>query len=164
MTKFIPPGEPVVITPAPDDNILQFEVKLGLNPLDEIAAIQTRHEVLAEFAEEQIRSDLETNARLTIIRMFQEAPALDQNFSFKTAPQKGEDYVQAIRQVLSRSRQKLRSRQNTQPPHFKLFLIGIEHLEDHDLVTIVRSAQSRSLVVGSLMDEIAGLIKNEVGE
>jgi len=162
MSKFIVPPYN-----GPTAEILQFqggEIKLGLNPLDEIAAIESREEVLADFAEAQIRSDLETNARQTVIRMFQEAPKLDQDFTFKTAPHKGEDYVQAIRVVLSLGRKQLRSRQHTQPQHFKLFLRGIEHLEDHDLVTIVRSAQPRKMILHSVMDDIAALVKAEIGE
>lgn len=168
MTKFRIPGddtEPpaITITTPMGSNILPFEVKLGINALDEIAAIERRSDILAAFEEDQQRSDLESNARITIIKMFTEAPALDQNFTFKTARGKGEDYVQAIRQVLSRGRQKLRSAQNTQPAHFKLFLVGIERLEDHDLVTIVRSARP-SIKMRSVMDDIADLVRNEIGD
>ena len=154
MTKFRVPGS----GSDPDQgNVVPFEIKLGDFALEEIAAIQSRGEVESVFQEDQQRSDLETNARLTIIRLFQEAPNLDQEFSFKTRPGKGADYVQAIRQVLSKSRAVLRSKQNTQPRSFKLFLVSIEKQQDHDLVTIVRSDKRKSVI-----DDLADLIQKEL--
>ena len=99
------------------------------------------------------RTDLELSPRETVYRMLIDCK-LDEQYRFKTSKGQGEHYVQAVRQVLSRTRKKaLRSKR--QLDEFKLLTISIETKpeSDYDESVLVRSKQM-SLHEASVYDEL----------
>lgn len=113
----------------------------------DVEALDGRREMLAEF---------ESNARLTVIRMLTEAPTLDKEFSFKVVRFGGDAYVQAMRMVLTRSRNAARNEKMKLTP-FKLLVISIQHEPTHDLVTVVRSNRGSAQQKRAYDDIIASL-------
>ena len=97
------------------------------------------------------REDLELVPRETVLRMLLDCK-LDEQYRFKTTKNGGEHYVQAVRQVLSRTRKKA-LRQRRVLDEFKLLTISIEVKDDHDEVVLVRSKQM-SLHEASVFDEL----------
>lgn len=109
------------------------------------------HAVMASAA----REDLEQVPRKTLVKMFKDIP-LEEKFTFKVELGGGANYVQAMRQVLSRVRKKAAA-QKMELEDFKLFELGIESKEDHDAVTLIRSAvmtQKEESVYTELMSTI----------
>lgn len=104
---------------------------------------------------EQQHPDLEHLPRDTVKKMIMTVP-LDQEFIFKVAVDCGENYVQAMRQVLSRTRKKARKRK-VRLDEFKLLtrkIINRPAAEPpHDEVTLIRSKNMSALEV-SVYDEI----------
>lgn len=85
------------------------------------------------------RNELETLPRDTVLRMLVQKK-MDEQFSFKVDLDRGENYIQAMRQVLSRARKKaLKKKQRLD--EFKLYVISITHEKDHDVVIVVRTRQ-----------------------
>lgn len=95
--------------------------------------------------------------RHTVLKMLREG-ALDTDFIFKVSFGEGDNYVQAMRQVLSRARRSAKKKQ-TRLDNFKLLTRSIESVEAdgsepaHDLVTLVRSKNMTALEI-SVYDEI----------
>jgi len=85
------------------------------------------------------REDLELSPRETVLRMLVDCK-LDEQYKFKTTKGGGEHYVQAVRQVLSRTRKKA-LKQKRRLDEFKLLTVSIKQNEDHDEVILVRSKQ-----------------------
>lgn len=96
--------------------------------------ITKMHEVMAA----PVRNDIETLPRDTIIKMLVDVP-LEEKFTFKTELGGGGNYVQAMRQVLSRVRKKA-AKSKMELEEFKLFEIAIESKDGYDEVTLIRSA------------------------
>lgn len=97
------------------------------------------------------RNELETLPRETVLKMLVQKK-LDEHYSFKVDLGHGDNYVQAMRQVLSRARKKaLKKKQRLD--EFKLYVISIEQEEDYDKVTLVRTRQLNPQET-SLYDEI----------
>lgn len=85
------------------------------------------------------RNELETLPRETVLKMLVQKK-MEEHFIFKVDLGHGENYVQAMRQVLSRARKKaLKKKQRLD--EFKLYVIDIKQQEDHDVVTLVRTRQ-----------------------
>ncbi len=106
------------------------------------------------------RVDLEQIPRKTLVRMFTEAD-LEVKFTFKVELGGGKNYVQAMRQVLSRVRDKAAA-QKMELEDFKLFTLKIESKEDHDEITLIRSAimtQKEESIYTELMDKLKVQLK-----
>lgn len=77
--------------------------------------------------------------RKTILDMLANSK-LDENYVFYTRPNSGEDYVQAMRQLLSRTRKKAKQDKLTLKQDFKLYTIEVVTVENkYDRVTLLRS-------------------------
>jgi hypothetical protein len=126
-----PPEAKIAITPGPN---------LAENLQKQLAAVE--------------KNDLETVPRETVLKMLIQKK-LDEHFIFKTSLGEGEHYIQAMRQVLSRTRKKaLRKKQRLD--EFKVYVISIEEKEDHDVVTLVRSknmTRTEESVYDALMEQ-----------
>lgn len=85
------------------------------------------------------RNELETVPRETVLKMLNNKK-LDEHFVFNTFHGQGDAYVQAMRQVLSRTRKKA-LKKRVRLDEFKLFVVMIEDKSDHDIVTLVRTKQ-----------------------
>lgn len=83
------------------------------------------------------RSDVETVPRDTVLKMLMDAK-LDEMFIFHTAPGEGENYLQAMRQVLSRARAKA-YKKKTRLDEFKLLCHAITQKEEFDEVIVIRT-------------------------
>lgn len=108
------------------------------------------------------RADLETNARLTVIKMLTNVPQLEVNFTFKTLRYGGAAHVQSMRVVLSRARQAAKGT-DKRLQEFKLLTVGIATEQDHDVVTVVRS-QRASLKQKNVFDDIIAAMETEEEE
>ena len=99
------------------------------------------------------REDIEQIPRKTLVKMFQTTP-LEEKFVFKTELNGGRNYVQAMRQVLARVRNKAKA-EKLELEDFKLFELSVEAKEDYDEVVLVRSAvmtQKEQSVYNELTD------------
>lgn len=98
--------------------------------------------------------ELETVPRETVLKLLIQKK-LDEHFIFKTMAKDGEKYIQAMRQVLSRTRKKaLKKKQRLD--EFKLYVISIEEKPDHDVVTLMRSknmTRTEESVYDALMEQ-----------
>lgn len=108
-----------------------------------------------------VKNDWETQARATLIRMFEQAK-LEENFSFKVAPGTADHYVNAMRSVMSRVRKKATKNKKT-VEDFKLLVVGITNHPTHDAVTLVRTKTS-SGKAKSAYDELLGFVTAESEE
>lgn len=103
------------------------------------------------------RYELETKPRETVLKMFMERK-LDENFIFKVTKGEGENYVQAMRQILSRTRKK--ALRNKMPLNeFKLLTVNITEKEDHDVVTLVRTKRMSEHMQSVYDDLITAMAK-----
>lgn len=123
--------------------------------LDDYASFQpvSAVSVVTVGAKAKPKSDLEQSPRATLIRMLEAAPEFDKEFSFKVERGTAHKYVHRMRVEMSRARagnDDLKKGKN----HFRLFVVGVELKDDHDLVTIVRS-QRASLKQLKASDELA---------
>lgn len=128
--------------------------EIQIRPKGELLEQMQRH--LASAA----RDDLEQIPRKTLVRMFQTCP-LEEKFIFKVSLGGGGNYVQAMRQVLSRVRKKA-EREKLELEDFKLFELGVESKDDHDEVTLIRSAvmtQKDESIYTELMDSMKVQLK-----
>lgn len=104
-------------------------------PLDAL----TLTEGLISKLTDQERKELEHVPRDTVLKMLSNKQ-LDEPFMFMTALGEGDNYVQAMRQVLSRTRKKAKSKK-IRLQEFKLFVQSIESKENHDVVIMIRTKQ-----------------------
>lgn len=81
--------------------------------------------------------ELELHPRQTVLRFLVEKQ-MDELFTFKTQLGRGANYVQAMRQVLSRSRNKALAKK-VPLQEFKVYEIEIKSEKDHDIVTLMRT-------------------------
>jgi len=111
-------------------------------------------DAIGEKHEMQLHPDLEHIPRETVIKMIK--VGLDVEFTFKVELEKGNNFVQAMRQVLSRSRKKAR-RKNVRLDEFKVLERSITSKPTdeppHDEVTLVCSKNMSALEL-SVYDEI----------
>lgn len=102
--------------------------------------------------------ELEIIPRATVKRMLEEKK-YDEPFVFKVHLGQGANYVQAMRQVLSRARKKA-LRKKIRLEEFKLFELAIESKEDHDIVRLVR-VKNIPAHLTSVYDELLNAFKRE---
>lgn len=108
-----------------------------------------------------VRSEWESSARATLIRMFEQAK-MEENFSFKVAPGEGERYVNSVRSVLARVRKKA-AKAKIPVEEFKILVVGIKRETTHDAVTLVRTKAS-SGKAKSVYDELLDFVTAESEE
>lgn len=116
-------------------------------PKDDIAA------KLAEQFSAVERNELESVPRETVLKMLIQKK-LDEHFIFKTIKGDGNNYIQAMRQVLSRTR-KTAYKKKQRLDEFKMFVISVVEKTDHDEVTLMRSKSMQphlESVYDALMD------------
>lgn len=82
-------------------------------------------------------TDLEVEPRATVLKMLT-AKKLNEPYTFKVAKGEADNYIQAMRQVLSRTRAKA-SRAKKSLNEFKMMRLDVVENLDHDLVTLVRT-------------------------
>jgi len=82
-------------------------------------------------------NELETFPRDTVFRMLSEKQ-LDEPFTFKCSLGQGANYVQSMRQVLSRTRNKALAKK-IPLMEFKVYELTIRSELDHDVVTLLRT-------------------------
>lgn len=102
----------------------------------------TGESILAKFqtrADAERNNTLETIPRITVRRMLTEKK-LNEDFVFRVYLGHGENYIQAMRQVLSRTRKKA-YKKRIRLDEFKMFVVGIRVLDDCDEVTLMRTTQ-----------------------
>lgn len=109
-------------------------------------------------------SGLENNPRQTVISLFK-LPA-DTPFTFKTKLHQGQNYLDAMRQLISRARRHARIAK--QPiTHWKMLLMGpIEHHATYDLLTLVKTQMAtirQKEMYADLLDVMAGEDGEEKG-
>lgn len=83
------------------------------------------------------RHELEHVPRDTVLKLLSNKQ-LDEHFIFMTTHGQGENYVQAMRQVLARTRKKA-AKKKVRLQEFKMYVVSIKRNEDHDVVTVVRT-------------------------
>lgn len=83
-------------------------------------------------------NDLEDIPRETILKMLIQKPELEVEFTFKVMKGEADHYIQAMRQVLTRTRRKAK-KEKRRLQDFKLLVKNTETKEDHDVVTLVRA-------------------------
>jgi hypothetical protein len=96
-------------------------------------------------------NELETSPRNTVLKMLM-TKKMDEYYIFKTTLGQGANYVQAMRQVLTRTRRKAKLQKQTLD-EFKLFEISIVSEADHDVVTLERSKRLTK-EEGSVYDDL----------
>lgn len=100
--------------------------------------------------------DLETNSRLTIIKMFERAPEYGQHFSFCVRRYTGEAYIQAMRTTFAKARKLAREQNFDTGEPFKMIVVDIKTTPTHDLVTVMRVPKGQKLHIK--MAELARLM------
>jgi hypothetical protein len=80
---------------------------------------------------------VEHEPRATVLKMLT-AAKLDENYTFKVASGEADNYIQAMRQVLSRTRKKAASKKQ-KLTEFKMLRVSVETTPTHDTVTLVRT-------------------------
>lgn len=104
----------------------------------------------------------ETVPRETLLKMLAEGK-LDEPFTFKTIPNSAEAYLQSMRMVLSRVRNRAR-KQKKPLSEFKLLLVKIDKGENYDEITLMRSrvlSPKDESVYDALSDMMAKQVKKE---
>lgn len=99
---------------------------------------------------------LETNSRLTIIKMFERAPEYGQHFSFCVRRYTGEAYIQAMRTTFAKARKLAREQNFDTGEPFKMIVVDIKTMPTHDLVTVMRVPKGQKLHIK--MAELARLM------
>ena len=107
------------------------------------------------------KNDLETVPRETVLKMLIQKK-LDEHFIFRVETGEGENYIQAMRQVLSRTRKKALKKKQ-QLDEFKMLIVGVEHKTDYDIITLVRT-KTMSAHQESVYDEIMAAFTKQTGK
>lgn len=104
----------------------------------------------------------ETNSRLTIIKMFEQAPEFGQPFTFCVKRYAGEAYVQAMRTTLSKARKLAKDQNYDTGPAFKMIVVDIQTREGMDVVTVTRIAKGEKhlLKLGALVKMMGGQVSD----
>lgn len=90
---------------------------------------------------------LETNSRLTIIKMFEKAPNYGQPFTFCVRKFTGEAYIQSMRTTMSKARRLMRENNLDAGEPFKMLVLALETRPSCDEITVTRSPKGvRNLV------------------
>jgi hypothetical protein len=101
---------------------------------------------------------VETSPRDLLIKLIGTVE-IDVEFEFKTVPGGGENFVQAMRMVLSRVRARAK-RKKLPLDEFKLLFQKCERLENYDVVTVMRS-KSLSPKDESMYDDLTKLMAKQ---
>lgn len=125
----------------------ELEIDLGI-PINRID-LSTAFEKIKEG---ETRDDFEHIPRETFLKMLIQKPELEVEFSFKVQRKQGNHYIQAIRQVISRTRRKARN-EKRRLQEFKLIVKSVETMDDHDVVTLIR-AKTMNAVQRSVYDKL----------
>jgi hypothetical protein len=116
---------------------------------------------LAEKLERQLiataQGDFETVPRDTVLKLLHRN--MDELFIFNTALGQGENYVQAMRQVLSRTRKRA-EKKRVVLEEFKLYIVTIQSKDDVDCVTLVRTKGIPEHLV-SVYDELTAAFSKQ---
>lgn len=88
--------------------------------------------------------ELETNSRLTVIRMMEEVPELERPFTFYVRRFCGPSHVQGMRTVLSRGRKFARDEGYEVEP-FRMQVLSIETRLECDVVTLTRVPKGKKI-------------------
>jgi hypothetical protein len=91
------------------------------------------------------QSGLEGNTRLTIIRMFEETPEMEQPFTFSVRKYCGPAYVQAMRTTLAKARKFARNEGHDLGEQFKMIVTENRTLADRDVVTVMRTPKGKKV-------------------
>ena len=83
-------------------------------------------------------SPLETNSRLTIVKMFEQAPDFHQPFTFKVKRYRGEAFVQAMRTTLAKARKIAKEENYDLGEEFKMIVLDMRTEGVFDTVTVTR--------------------------
>lgn len=126
-----------------------------LNALDAPVQPQVRDIPVASLPTKEA-GDLETNSRLTIIKMFERAPEYGQHFSFCVRRYTGEAYIQAMRTTFAKARKLAREQNFDTGEPFKMIVVDIKTTPTHDVVTVMRVPKGQKLHIK--MAELARLM------
>lgn len=135
-----------------------LEISISLEELESGVAAQEQVDAIVE----EIAAQLQHTPRSTLLLMLQKAK-LDEQFIFNVKKNGGVAYVQAMRAVLSRARDKAETKKQTLD-QWKMLVVSITTEETMDVVTLVRSKTIKRLqpsVLTELLTEIGDL---QVGE
>jgi hypothetical protein len=122
--------------PRPAEKEMSRVISDSVAPIDaaQVSALLVEHtrrdEAVEKFA-------LETSPRETVYK-FLANKKLDEPFLFNVQKGDGENYAQAMRQVLSRARAKA-LKKKIPLDEFKVLTLKIENLENYDEVTLIRT-------------------------
>src|SRR5262245_6332664 len=104
--------------------------------------------------------DLETNTRLTIIRMMEQVPQMGQSFTFSVRKYCGPAYVQAMRTTLARARRYLKENNGDLGEPFRMLVLSVVTQPMCDVVTVVRVPKGQKIEVK--LAELAKLLGSHV--
>jgi hypothetical protein len=88
-------------------------------------------------------SSLEANSRLTLVKMFETAPEMGQQFTFAVRRYCGPAYVQAMRNELSRARRYAKEKNYDMGEPFRMLVVAIDTLSTCDMVTVIRTPKGQ---------------------
>lgn len=83
-------------------------------------------------------TELEINSRLTIVKMFEQAPDFHQPFTFKVKRYRGEAFVQAMRTTLAKARKIAKEENYDLGDEFKMIVLDMKTEGVFDTVTVTR--------------------------
>lgn len=101
---------------------------------------------------------LETNSRLTIIKMFETVPEMGRPFTFYVRRYTGEAYVQAMRTTLAKARKLARDENYDMGEPFKMIVLDIQTKDAIDIVTVTRvpKGKKHSIKLSALARMLSG--------
>lgn len=137
-------------------------------PLKQFKKAQIEREPILDFekmetqlnarVDNEANHDIELVPRITMLRLV--STELDTHFSFKVHKNEGENYISAMRQVLSRARNKAK-RKKMRLDEFKMLLVGIDtSIAEYDTVTLLRT-KTLSMYEESVYDELFSKLKKQ---
>lgn len=80
----------------------------------------------------------ETNSRLALVKMFEQAPEFEQPFTFCVRKYTGEAFIQAMRTTLAKARKIAKDENYELGVEFKLIKLDIQTKATMDIVTVTR--------------------------
>lgn len=112
-------------------------------------------------------AELETNSRLTIIKMFERAPEFGQHFTFCVRRFTGEAFVQAMRTTLAKARKEAREQNYDMGQEFKMIVVDLQTQPSKDVITVMRipKGQKYNVKMMALAKMLGGSsLKDEDGD
>lgn len=88
---------------------------------------------------------LETNTRLTVIKMMETVPQMEQPFTFRVRRYCGAAYIQAMRTTLARARKYAKEQNYDMGEPFRMVQLHIETEATCDVVSVMRVAKGKRL-------------------